>query len=502
MIPVSDARTRRLPVVVTALASASAVMFALVPALPASASESTSLAPVADSYADSIAPAAKTFGDRTSLRLNGRKYTRIPYLSFDLAGVPSDATDVTATLTVTPTEARDFEVSVQPTGDFAESTLAWSNRPALGPVLDTAPLPKPGVPLTLDVSLAAATAIQNGTPLNLGLTAQGRIQGSTYFRSSEAASSKPRLDVSWTSSHLSSASTGGEHPVLVGASAGARGVPGRMSNAEEFAWLERKVGRLEIRHVYDPAFSSTFSKGMDDVGKRATHYSMRPDMSALAAGKLDARVRGFLDSIPSGHRTILTLWHEPEVVFTTSTEKATYRKAWQRFGTLVENTGRPELSTSLVLMSWTFEALANRNPDDWWPGAAAVDIIGVDTYNGASLAQDGWDSPLVHLGKPATDEPPTFKGYTPDGGFLAYVRAKGKDWGVAEFGSLENVKNFKVAWTNTATKGAWVTRAVDDFVAEGAVYVEYFHSGPYRGPWWLDSSASSLSAFKQALAKY
>jgi hypothetical protein len=294
-----------------------------------------------------------------------------------------------------------------------------------------------------------------------------------------------------------------ENPVLIGATVYPNSP--RVSVPEEIAWLEDQVGSLEIRRVFDPnspAFKTNF---MDlaglDVGHRATHYSFKPDISGMASGALDADVNTLLSSIPAGHRTLLTIWHEPEDNFTTDEQKATYRAAWQRFADLVHATGRPELTTSWVMMSYSWWGMSGRDPMDWYPGDAYVDAVGIDTYNEGSLKTTRWDSPGRGLGVPAEGDTPLDGGYV-YGGAIPWIQSRGLDWGIAEFGSLENVNHIDGGWTNVDEKWKWIKQATRLYVHNGASFIEYFHCGPYRGPWWLDSSPESLASFKWALKRF
>lgn len=291
-----------------------------------------------------------------------------------------------------------------------------------------------------------------------------------------------------------------ETDVLIGATV-FQNAP-RNSLAEEIAFLEGEVGALEIRRVFDPAFKTDFMLlAGSDVGKRATHYSFKPDINAMASGALDAKVQTLLDSIPAGHRTILTIWHEPEDNFTTSAQQATYRAAWQRFADLVHASARPELTTSWVMMSYSWWGMSGRDPMNWYPGDAYVDSVGIDTYNEGSLNGTRWDSPGRGMGLPAEGDTALPGGYV-YGGAIPWIQSRGKAWGVAEFASLENVNEIDGGWTDVDTKARWIRQAVRFYVAEGASYIEYFHCGPYRGEWWLDSSPEALASYKWAVNQF
>jgi hypothetical protein len=297
-------------------------------------------------------------------------------------------------------------------------------------------------------------------------------------------------------------STPQENPILIGAAISPHDP--RTTVAAELAYVESQAGPLELRRVFDPSnpFKANF---MDlagaDVGLRATHYSFKPDMTALAGGALDAKIISLLNSIPPRHRTMLTVWHEPEDNFITDEQQATYRAAWQRFADLVHATDRAELTTSWVMMSYSWRIASGRDPMDWYPGDAYVDSVGIDTYNEGSLNMERWDSPGRAMGLPAVGDTAAPGGYI-YGGAVRWIQSRGLAWGVSEFGTLENVANIDSGWSTVDEKWKWIRQATSFYVSEGASYIEYFHSGPYRGPWWLDSSPEAMASFKWALKTY
>jgi hypothetical protein len=153
------------------------------------------------------------------------------------------------------------------------------------------------------------------------------------------------------------------------------------------------------------------------------------------------------------------------------------------------------------MMGYSFRAMSNRQPLDWWPGDGVVDNLGVDVYNEGSLSGTRWDSPGRAFSQPFPGDTAYAGGYV-DGGILGFARDHGVSVGVAEVGTLENTSNLTAGWTSTPTKASWIKDALAYYESLGLVYVEYFHSGPYRGPWWLDSSQASLNAYNAAIATY
>lgn len=284
----------------------------------------------------------------------------------------------------------------------------------------------------------------------------------------------------------------------------------------ELAFIEGKTGALEIRRVYDGGFKTDFmDKGGPDIGKRATHYSFKPDMARLEQGLLDTQIQALLGSIPRGHRTILTIQHEPdhpEKPFQTEAQKQTYRNAWKRFAGIVRAQNRPELSTCWVMMAYSWRTAAHRNPEDWWPGDGVVDSVGFDVYNEGSLSayknpgdvtdDSRWDSLGGQLGMPRPGE--VSRRFVNGQGPVPWARAKGLRWGVPEFGSLENDYGLSSTWTNQPTMADWLIDAGRFLHEEGADFAAYFHADGRpvdRGPWWLKTQPA-FDAFKDVQLQY
>jgi hypothetical protein len=138
------------------------------------------------------------------------------YVTFPLDSIPTDKNVVSATLTLHqfgnsgPNDAVPSFIQVMTVGEsWDEQTIIWNNAPLpsenLGgtwvDVLYSFP-GWPGVPITWNVSRAAAEAYEAGTPLRLVLySADGEYHSGKYFSSSEAgdwnAVARPTLDVTW-----------------------------------------------------------------------------------------------------------------------------------------------------------------------------------------------------------------------------------------------------------------------------------------------------------------
>jgi hypothetical protein len=153
----------------------------------------------------------------------------------------------------------------------------------------------------------------------------------------------------------------------------------------------RIARRFESPGKFPTAWNTT--KAAVDVGHRSVAWSFKPyigDVPAIAAIATGvpaavAQLRGLLDSIPTdGHRHYLCLWHEPEGeikkrLFTV----AAFHDASARFGQLVRDTGRDDL-TAMVIFGGTqcFDGLTEREfgfaADDLAPAGM---MAGFDAYN-------------------------------------------------------------------------------------------------------------------------
>lgn len=138
------------------------------------------------------------------------------YITFPLNTLPANRSIISATLTMyhfgnagggqyDPAQASYLQV-FEVAQNWAEATITWNNAPPAGqniggtwvqPLTQTAPWP--GVPVTWDVSLAAARAYQNGLPLRLALySADTAMHSGKYFYSSNAdEAARPKLTVTW-----------------------------------------------------------------------------------------------------------------------------------------------------------------------------------------------------------------------------------------------------------------------------------------------------------------
>lgn len=153
--------------------------------------------------------------------------------------------------------------------------------------------------------------------------------------------------------------------------------------------LEAQVGPLLLRRSYAgplvfPVDFASSAAGMD-VGVRESVWSFKPTPSVFATGGNDAWFSSFLDSIPSGHKTIIILWHEPEVSIINNHDftLAEWQAANNHMGAMVHAKSRPELRAAICIQGgYTFNPSSGFNTTEFWDSGFAqnLDYIALDTY--------------------------------------------------------------------------------------------------------------------------
>lgn len=206
--------------------------------------------------------------------------------------------------------------------------------------------------------------------------------------------------------------TGNVNAMLVGAASA-------LANGGDFAALDTAAGPWTCRRSYDaggvPSSFAASAAGID-VGKRASVWSCKPDLAALANGSLDSAIRAFVASIPPTHVCWVTAQHEPDVKIRKGTfSLSQYLPAFQRWCRVVKQAtvdfDRPHVYTAQIMSTWS-----GQNPQagstfaDLWPGDGLVDCYGVDGYSNVGSGADLW------------------------GPAVKFAASKGIPWAVAEVG--------------------------------------------------------------------
>lgn len=202
-------------------------------------------------------------------------------------------------------------------------------------------------------------------------------------------------------------------------------------SGSDFAAKDAAYGPLTIRRSYQPAAAgmpaswAACNAGVD-VGKRASCWSGKPSITAMAAGSLDAQTLTFLRSIPQSHVAFVSIWHEGDgKIKDGQFSLATYKAALKRFCQLVKQVqgeGWSHLYTIQILTTWSG---TNPTPGttyaDTWPGDGLVDCFGVDGYSHVGSGASLW-GPAVN-----------------------FARSKGIPWAVPEIG-YGNTGTQDVSW--------------------------------------------------------
>jgi hypothetical protein len=197
-------------------------------------------------------------------------------------------------------------------------------------------------------------------------------------------------------------------------------------SGSDFADLDAAAGPFTCRRSYDSALPATFAASVAgmDVGQRASIWSCKPDLTALADGDLDGQIRAFVASIPTTHVAWLTCWHEPDHKIRSSDfpgfTLAAYLPAFRRWCQVVkdaaEEFGRPHVYTTQIVEAWSGQTpQAGTTLADMWPGNGTdglplVDCYGVDGYSNTGTGAALWG--------PSVD----------------FAKSKGVPWGIAEIG--------------------------------------------------------------------
>lgn len=187
-----------------------------------------------------------------------------------------------------------------------------------------------------------------------------------------------------------------------------------------FEAVDAQAGPFTVRRSYDtgiPVSWAASAAGVD-VGRRASVWSVHPDIGAFLGGGMDAALKALVRSIPDEHLVFITGWHEADAkVRRGEYTAAQYRQAFARLAGIVHGVGKPRVYVTSILTTYTFNHLTpGCTPDDMWPGDGVVDVLAVDGY-GQSQRYDP-----VTIFETARQ----------------FAKSKGVAWGIAETGAQED----------------------------------------------------------------
>ena len=152
---------------------------------PAPISQVLTLHPTADSYVDSGSPSTN-YGTQTQLRGDGSPAVR-SYLRFDVQGFSGAVTHATLRIYANSASTTGYEIRNVSNNTWGETTITYSNAPAVGSVLDTSGGFNSGVWTTVDVT----PYITGAGTYSLALTVPGSTAIS--FASREVGNNAPQL---------------------------------------------------------------------------------------------------------------------------------------------------------------------------------------------------------------------------------------------------------------------------------------------------------------------
>ena len=378
--------------------------------------------------------------------------TKVTYLTFDVSGIPSDATGVQATLELTrdnhhlPGQVAAWIVD-DPT--WSESTITWQTAPPLGAVLGEV------APTRSTFSVEFPVPVNGNGSFSFAITSPV-TDDVARFRSAESGGVPPQLSVEFQEPgdnaggspspppppeptappvpEPSAPSTPSPPPVpstppappppgvpppppvsgsgvWIGAAANEPGPMGTISRSiDVFNQTNQTVGPLTFRRSFDSSLPSSFqasSAAQDAANGYRSFVSWKPpggDFVGAAAGKYDTAITAWAKSVP---RTgvYATSFHEPENDMTAAQFVALQRRLYS-----VVKAANSTIQWGPVYMTYWWNPAAKShyvgNPDAWWPGNEYADFTAADTYDSTPtpLEQDpefrGWYDYMVSKGKP------------------------------------------------------------------------------------------------------
>jgi hypothetical protein len=358
------------------------------------------------------------------------------YLRFDVPAGPPDRPIASAKLTL-----RFQRLDAQPavvelralTGAWSESTT-YATRPSVGAVLDSVSLPGQG---TASVTLDLTGVVTGAGALDVAMTNPTPLSVSSVY-SSEAgtAANRPTLVIEYAPA-----------VTLCGASFAAEsGETYQQALAREDGLFDG----LDIVRVFYSGLPQAWP-GKLDAGDRPMIISFKAHPNDVNAGTHDVRLRDWFATAPRDRDIYWTYFHEPENdIEGGAYTAAAFRSAFARVSALADEAANPRLKATLILMGWTVDPASGRTWTDYYPGAAAVDVIGWDLYN------PSWRNGNY---KPVTD---LFARV------IAASASAGKPFGIAETGSP------LVAGDAGEARGAWLRALIGHLASEGALFIAYF----------------------------
>jgi hypothetical protein len=254
--------------------------------------------------------------------------------------------------------------------------------------------------------------------------------------------------------------------------------------------VEKKIGRkFKIDHQYrqwTDAIPTAYDTWTRDEGRIPfINWKLPKPWSAVTNKSQDAWIAKRAEALKAfGSPVYLSLHHEPEDntgsgsgLYGTMEQ---YRSAWQRVVTIFRQHDVTNVTFVWAMTAWTLDPRSGRNPLDWYPGDAYVDVIGADGYRWTPQKGHAWD---------------TFRQVF--AGANAFAIGHGKPWMVVEYGALEkpagdSTHESKATWLAgaRATAKTWPSLKAVLLFDENKVEP----GGPFN--WVSHSSDGALAAYR------
>lgn len=281
-------------------------------------------------------------------------------------------------------------------------------------------------------------------------------------------------------------------PTLFGASATAKSGQ-TTSDAAEWRRLQQITGKhLKVRRTFEATPTSWSAlKAREELGDADTVHviSFKPSLGdTVGSPGWIAWAENLINSFPQKsdaeyRKTYVAIWHE---VSGKNLDLVQFKKAFQLFADAVKRVrGDREISVAWIETGWAFAPASGKNPLDYYPGDAAVEVVAPDPYNRSTTKYYALtDATIV-------------------GAVQAYEFAKthGKRFAISEVGSYSNAANQQPKFV---TDGAnWAKALGRDGDGPVCEYFAWFHSGvgATEDPkgFWLDLQQATLDAWRAAV---
>jgi Glycosyl hydrolase family 26 len=220
---------------------------------------------------------------------------------------------------------------------------------------------------------------------------------------------------------------------------------------QALAKADADLGHLGVVRYFDPNTPNSWASITHDVGQRPVVASFKMPPTDVLNGQYDATLRAWFNGAPTDRRTFWSYLAEPEDDIANGAYTAKqFRNAWVHIEKLAAATHNAQIRSTLTLMCYTLSRYSHRNWQDYYPGAAYVDVLGWDCYN--------WGAKKGNYAAPADI-------------FAAAIQVSdeaGKPFGIAETGSV-------LIGSDGSRRAAWLRDMGSYLKAEGAVFVCYFN---------------------------